>query len=455
MSLDNPRRWSSMRRRWRLSTDDPGPRPRWWVSGAGARARRLCSWVVPSSDEAATLEEIELPPGFERGTCILALVIAAVGITGSLLNNEDGNDVINVALVLATVLPWVLILAGRELSRLVFAVMVLWPSACLGAVRLVWTNATPSDSSPPRWIGGVAARDAVPSPSFAEHLSVFMILLMLLTCIIGTQTRDTMIATVGAWATVVLQFAAIGDGFSLTVWTLAIALMLLAGVAIRVVVLTIIDARDARAAVAAAEERRRIARDVHDVVAHTLAVTMLHMTAARMAVLRSAPDQAVEALEEAERHGRSSLADVRRVIRVLRSEGETAVDAAQPDLADLPGLVERYRTAGVDIELAVESFADSVPPSVGLAVYRVTQESLANAARHGRGGARVDVRVTDGQVALQVRNPMGRGRSSDGHGTGLAGMKERIAAAGGHLTAGAQNGDWVVDASIPVSEAIG
>lgn len=401
------------------------------------------------------MEEIELPPGFEQGTFILALVIATVGITGSLLNHEDGNDVINVALVLATALPWVLVLAGRQLHRLVFAAMVLWPSACLGAVRLVWTSSTPSGASPPRWIGGVAARAAVPSPSFAEHLSVFMILLMLLTCMVGTQTRDAMIAAAGAWATVILQFAAIGDGFSLTVWTLAIALMLLAGVAIRVVVLAIIDARDARAAAAAAEERRRIARDVHDVVAHTLAVTMLHMTAARMAVLRASPDDAVEALEEAERHGRASLADVRRVIRVLRADGETPVDAAQPDLADLGQLVERYRSAGVAIDLAVVSSTDSVPPSVGLAVYRVTQEALANAARHGGGGASVEVRVVDGQVALHVRNPMARRPTSDGHGTGLVGMKERVAAAGGNLTAGAQNGDWVVDASIPVSEAIG
>jgi signal transduction histidine kinase len=121
-------------------------------------------------------------------------------------------------------------------------------------------------------------------------------------------------------------------------WHVVVVLSLVAGYAVRFsyrAAASVTEAREALAWRAAAEERRRVARDVHDVVAHTLAVTMLHITAARMAVNRGAPDVAVNALEEAERQGRSSLADIRRIVRLLRAEEGSAIDAVQPGLADV------------------------------------------------------------------------------------------------------------------------
>jgi signal transduction histidine kinase len=220
---------------------------------------------------------------------------------------------------------------------------------------------------------------------------------------------------------------------------------------------------------AAVEERRRVARDIHDVVAHTLAVTMLHITAARMAVRRSAPREAEEALEEAERHGRASLADVRRIVRLLRTGDSTPTDAPQPSLADVPALVGGYSAAGLPVELRFTGTAERVSPAAGLAIYRVLQEALANAARHGTGRATVDVEVTGDEIVLTVANPITSDASEppadlpgddaatamiDGRrtaaGSGVLGMRERVAAARGTLDIGLRNGRWVVHARVPV-----
>ncbi len=178
------------------------------------------------------------------------------------------------------------------------------------------------------------------------------------------------------------------------------------------------------------------------------------MTAARMAVQRGAPDDAVDALEEAERYGRASLTDVRRIIRVLRSDDESALTAAQPDLADVAALVDRYRSAGLEVELRARGPNESVPAGTGLAVYRVTPGTVGQRGRHGdrtRGATTVDLEVDGNGVTLEVSNPARRRSSSDSPGTGLVGMRQRVLAAGGTLSAGAQNGTWVVHAALPVA----
>ena len=207
-------------------------------------------------------------------------------------------------------------------------------------------------------------------------------------------------------------------------------------------------ARETLARQEAAEDRRRIARDVHDVVAHTLSVTMLHITAARMAVNREEPTTAIAALEEAERQGRSSLADIRRMVRLLRSDDTSALEAAQPGLADIESLVRGYRAAGLPVTLSASISSSHASPSAELALYRVLQEALANAARHGAGEVTVALDASDAGLRLRVDNPW-RPTEARSRGSGLAGMRERIAAAGGTIEAGVRDGLWVVQAIIP------
>jgi signal transduction histidine kinase len=207
-------------------------------------------------------------------------------------------------------------------------------------------------------------------------------------------------------------------------------------------------AREALARQEAAEDRRRIARDVHDVVAHTLSVTMLHITAARMAVHREETATAIAALEEAERQGRSSLADIRRMVRLLRSDDTSALEAAQPGLVDVEALVGGYRAAGLPVTLSSSISSPNASPSAELALYRVLQEALANASRHGAGAVTVALEGDHAGMRLRVDNPW-RPTETRSRGSGLAGMRERIAAAGGTIEAGVRDGRWVVQAIIP------
>jgi signal transduction histidine kinase len=204
---------------------------------------------------------------------------------------------------------------------------------------------------------------------------------------------------------------------------------------------------------AAADERQRIAREVHDVVAHSLAVTMLHVTGARMA-LRRDPLEAAEALEQAEALGRQSLAEVRRIVGLLQPGG-AGVAPSLPGATDLPALVEQFRHAGLDIGLTVDGDLDRVAPSSGLALYRIAQESLTNVTKHAPGAA-ADVRVAvhNGSVRLEVANaapPRAAEKAEPGAGLGLPGMRDRAQSLGGVLRAGTtHDGDaWRVEAELP------
>jgi signal transduction histidine kinase len=202
---------------------------------------------------------------------------------------------------------------------------------------------------------------------------------------------------------------------------------------------------------AVANERRRIAAEIHDIAAHALAVMVLHLTGARMRLQREGADPGlVESLAQAERLGRQSLDDVRRTVGLLREES-TSTAPPLPGAADIRGLVAEYQTAGLDVELDLHGDdVASVPPATGLATYRIVQESLANAVKHAPGSS-VHVRVdVDGGVRLQVRNSVTGSQSTNGSGGhGLEGMRERARLLGGWLRAGPSNGAWLVECAIP------
>ncbi|WP_051215271.1 sensor histidine kinase [Granulicoccus phenolivorans] len=213
-------------------------------------------------------------------------------------------------------------------------------------------------------------------------------------------------------------------------------------------------------------ERGRIAREMHDLVGHSLTVTLLHLGSARLA-LADDPDAADldairDCVAEAEQAARTSLEDVRAAVGLLRASGETYAGPA-PTATDLPDLVESYRHAGVAVELSLAGDPAGLSAGRGLTAYRIVQESLTNAVRHGGGPIRVEVEVGTPQVRIAVRDAGPRGStrarlrplrssvgSGAGGGTGLAAMRERARAVGGELSAGPDAAGWLVEAVLPV-----
>lgn len=192
-----------------------------------------------------------------------------------------------------------------------------------------------------------------------------------------------------------------------------------------------------------AEERSRIAGEVHDVIGHALTVSVLHISSARLA-LDEDPDEARRALEEAERLARSSLEEVRATVGLMRTDaGETL---PLPGVDDVPELVESFRRAGVAVRLTETGDPSVLGASRGLAAYRIVQEALTNAAKHAPGEP-IDVELDedDGAVRIRVVNG-GVAVGAGSPGSGVRGMEERAASVGGELTAGPQGSDWVVEA---------
>ena len=202
---------------------------------------------------------------------------------------------------------------------------------------------------------------------------------------------------------------------------------------------------------AAADERLRIAQELHDVVAHSLGVIAVQ-SGVGMHVIDTDPAEAKRALEHISRTSRSSLAEIRRLLGLVRSGEPTATYAPTPGLADLPRLASEVAGAGLAVDLDVSDNTGHVPPGVELAAYRVVQEALTNALRHAhahRATVRlaVDARRVHVVVSDDGSGPNG-GRRPGGH--GLVGMRERVAVYGGSLDVGpAPEGGFRVDATIP------
>jgi signal transduction histidine kinase len=207
-----------------------------------------------------------------------------------------------------------------------------------------------------------------------------------------------------------------------------------------------------------AEERQQLAREFHDLVAHTLSVTMLHMTAVRMSLEDGESGEALEALAEAQRAGREAMREMRQTVTLLGSTSPpSGPSAALPHIRDLPDLVAGYAAAGLAIELDVDGDLDSVPGDVGLAAYRLAQESLTNAAKHAPGSAAtVKVRLDRDQLCLVITNDISPAVAQlspgPGPGHGIAGMTQRAILAGGSLSARPDGSRWRVVAVLPVGD---
>ena len=198
-------------------------------------------------------------------------------------------------------------------------------------------------------------------------------------------------------------------------------------------------------------ERLRIARELHDVVAHTMA-TISVQAAAAAHVLKDPPPEAATALAAIRTASKDGLAELRAILRVLRTEGELDPRQPTPGLAELESLAANTRRAGLPVTLHLPVPVPEVPGATGLVVYRIVQESLTNTVKHaGTARATVTVEATDGWLAVTVSDD-GIGcttTESDGH--GLAGMRERAASVGGTVEAGpGPDGGFRVHARLPV-----
>ena len=199
---------------------------------------------------------------------------------------------------------------------------------------------------------------------------------------------------------------------------------------------------------AAADERVRIARDLHDVVAHHVSVIVVQAEAAQE-VLAARPDRAQAAMAAVADTARSALSELRRLLGVLRSE---ATVTPQPDLAAVDDLIASVREAGLDVSLRTRGNGLPVAPVVGLTAYRVVQEALTNVLRHAQATrAEVELAVGDTELIVTVSDDGRSGASFDGTGHGLVGMRERVSMLGGHLDAGPRpEGGFRVRAQLPL-----
>jgi signal transduction histidine kinase len=211
--------------------------------------------------------------------------------------------------------------------------------------------------------------------------------------------------------------------------------------------------RERRAEEAAREERARIARELHDVIAHSVSVMVVQAGAAEE-VLRQAPEQALEPIRAVQDTGRAALAEMARLLGMLRRDGGELGLAPQPGLDNVDALVEQARRGGLQVELRREGGRRPLPLGVDLSAYRIVQEALTNTRKHaGPARATVTIRYAADALELEIADDGAGARNGAGGGHGLVGMRERVALYGGELEAGpTATGGFRVHAHLPIGE---
>jgi signal transduction histidine kinase len=210
--------------------------------------------------------------------------------------------------------------------------------------------------------------------------------------------------------------------------------------------------RESSARVAVAEERARIARELHDVVAHAVSVMVLHVGAVRHKLPDTLADDA-DALQGVEETGRTALAEMRRLLGAMRRDEDSLELGPQPSLDSLDSLAAGVESAGLPVRLHIEGEQFRLPRAIDLSAYRIVQEGLTNALKHAHAGhADVTVRYRADELQIEVRDDGPGTASSDGHGHGLVGIRERVKIYGGEMSAGtAPEGGFVLSARLPLA----
>lgn len=286
------------------------------------------------------------------------------------------------------------------------------------------------------------------------------LILVLMAGVVAAMTPPAggLAATVSA-ATMLGAAAASGRLDGVWLYLCVLGMGWLVGYLMRIQQQLILAQREAQNALtehAAADERRRIAREVHDVIAHSLSVTLLHLTAARRALQQDRDvDDAVDALADAEKLGREAMADIRRTVGLL--DGTPMKIAPEPGVDDIARLTDDFARAGLTVTLRTEGTTARVSPAVGLALYRIAQESLANIAKHApESRSTVTLAVTEERADLSVVNELPvtvsaqPRRAPDGR--GVRGMRQRVQLLGGVIDIGSTRQGWSVRAEVPLGE---
>jgi signal transduction histidine kinase len=337
------------------------------------------------------------------------------------------SSAFDVALTTVPVAAWAVWAFGRNVPLTAVSVAIVLPVVFVqrsGELEPVMFNASLLAFATARW-----------SPSLTEAVSLGA--LAAATPVLVALVQDPMEVAAALWV--------VGVGF---VWVVGRAVARQERL-----VLELEKARRQLGRQALLDERRRLARDVHDFVGHGLAGVMLQVTSARH-VLRRDADAAEEALRSAEEVGRRSMQELRRTVTLLRSD-EAAMAEPVPTATEIPALVDEARAGGLAVELHARGDLSRIPPNVGLALYRIAQEALANAARHApRARTILGLELDDGRVALlaETRGPVLAGSAAEQERPhyGLIGMQERATALGGEFAAGPTGDGWRVRCELPV-----
>lgn len=292
---------------------------------------------------------------------------------------------------------------------------------------------------------------------------VHIIALFVLLFAVALRAQPHLVAVIWGATSLLLATTVGARDDSAWAWPLALAAVVLFALLVRWLVQSrreLVQQEEAneleRARRAILEEKARIARDLHDVVAHHMSLVVVQAQTAPYRVEGIAPQARAE-FESIGATAREALNEIRGMLGVLRSDGQLAEHAPQPKAADVLALCAGASRAGVDITWTVDGVLETIPDTVGLALYRIAQESLSNASRHAPGapvrvhiacGTSLDLTVTNGPGATAAK-PVGNG----GH--GVEGMRARAVAVGGHLTAGPRDdGGFEVRANLPLGSAL-
>jgi len=285
----------------------------------------------------------------------------------------------------------------------------------------------------------------------STNITWFAVCLIGIWCALVGQRRDIVVYWVGALLLFASEWLWILDDRGWAAWMGGVTLSIGLGLLIRQQIDLVAQLREAQAGLAArarAEERNRIGRELHDVIAHTLTVSLLHITSARLAVEHD-PADAARALAEAERLSRESLDEVRLAVGMLHQDGDSGRTTPLPGTDDLPALVERFRSAGADVTLTVDGDPGRLHATTGLAVYRIMQEALTNAVKHAPG-APTAVRLTVDSKAVRLAVDSAA-KPGTGAGLGVISMRERAESLGGSCEAGPGGQGWLVAARLPLA----